>query len=185
METAQLNVWLTFWAGIGPILTAGIGAWWVRRNQVDDRNFHAAQEKSRLDSLHDEAETARVRQEISSRFTSRRQVFIDFLSASFDFVWKGEGPQEPEVRERHRERFSKCFTILMLLDQNAIGTEAMGVWNACHECVAMRLSPNEQTFQQLKNAREVFTEKAFALLSEQVSAVDAVSGIPALPIVQA
>lgn len=175
MATDQPSTWLTVWASVGPVLTGAIAAWWSRRKQVQDREYVSSQEQRRLDTARQEANEALSEQDRRKRLDWRRETFIDFFGASHDFIWKGNGPQEPEVRERHRERFTKCFATLMLLDQSSIGGEAIELWDASHNIVPLLGGNNSQALDEavlrLRNARHAFSSKGQQLLLEQMRSV--------------
>jgi hypothetical protein len=171
MDAAHVNVWLAMWGAIGPVLVAGVSSWYNRRGRAADRKFradvdreHRAEErKAKLDDAavadHDRA------------LSWRRNTHIDFLSASFDFAWQGSGPQEYDVRERHRERFAKSFSTLSILDP-AISTEACAVWEACNRVPAVRdQAEHASATADLAAARGRFAAKAHELLALQLEEI--------------
>jgi len=176
MGASQLNIWLTLWAAIGPILTGGVAAWWAWHKHLNDRDHQAETDQKRRDEIRDEAKAAAIREDKRRQLDWRRQTFIDFFGASHDFIWKGAGQQEPDVRERHRERFTKCFATLMLLDQEHIGFETIAVWNACHAILA-EMAGTDQLAKDaataaLREARQAFAAKGQQLLLDQVRGAD-------------
>jgi hypothetical protein len=176
MGTVQMNTWLTIWAVIGPLLTGGVGAWWNWYRNNIDRNYRAETDQKLREEIRNETKAAATLEDKRRQLDWRRKIFIDFLSASQDFVWKGAGTQETDVRERHRERFSKCFATLMLLDQAQIGFEAVAVWNACYATVAEMEGTNQQAQDAasaaLRDARQAFAEKGQQLLLDQIRGAD-------------
>lgn len=171
----QLNTWLTIWAAAGPILTGAVSQWWSRRRQVQDREYESFLEQKRLDAIKQDTSAAAIQQDRKQQLDWCRQTFIDFFSASYDFVWRGGGGQEPDIRERHRERFTKSFSVLMLLDQISIGQEAIAVWNACHESVNAMAGTDQQamnnTATKLREARDAFSLKGNQLILEQIGGI--------------
>lgn len=169
MESVQVNAWLAAWGVIGPVLVAGISTWYNRRNQVDDRTFNTSTENARRTEERkirfDDAEIA----DYDRALTWRRNTLIEFLSASFDFVWKGSGSQESEVRERHRERFTKAFATLSILDP-AIATEACDLWEACIKINSVNVPEHAAAVEKLAEARGKFALKAHQLIAEQIVA---------------
>lgn len=156
---------LSIWGGAGPLLGAGVSAWWTNRNRIADREWTQREDESRRER--EALATARnsFYKGETAALERRRATFIEFYRGSYDFLWMAEGTKSIEAREKHRERFTNAFSVLMLLDQPAIGAEALAVWNACQEVAGNFPNVKPETFSKLHVARAAFAAKAHAIVS--------------------
>jgi len=160
------NAFLTIWAGIGPLLSAGASAWWSNRNRVADRDWGEAREEERRGRDHLEEARKFLRVDRNKAINWRRGTFIDFFAGSYDFVWIVQSEKSQEIRESHRQKFTRAFGVLMLLDMAAIGDEAQAVWNACHTVVGAYPNAAPEQTQGLSSARAAFAVKAQEIIGQ-------------------
>ncbi|HEX8710983.1 MAG TPA: hypothetical protein VF730_03845 [Terracidiphilus sp.] len=178
IATAMLSIW----GGAGPLIGAGVSAWWANRNRVADREWGQRDKEQRLQREELAAARKVLQASESSALDWRRSTFIEFFSASHDFVWMQQGEKSFEVRERHRERFTKAFSVLMLLDQVSIGAETQAVWNACQAIVGAFPHTSSEQITELQMARAAFSAKASAIITGaynlRVAQLSAAAGVP-------
>ena len=171
MDTA--TVILSIWGGAGPLVGAGFSAWWANKVRIADRTWTAEQaEISRKIARKDAAEKT-LEENRRGALIWRRSTFIDFFSCAHDFLWVPQGTNAQEVREQHRQKFTKAFATLILLDGNDIGKETQEVWNATHQAVGNFPNATPEQTQALLRARAGFVEKAQALITTEFKKFDA------------
>lgn len=160
------NAFLTIWAGVGPLLSAGVSAWWSNRNRIADRNWSETREEDRRGREKLEEARKFLRDDRNRAINWRRGNFIDFFAGSYDFVWIVQSEKSQETRELHRQKFTRAFGILMLLDMATIGNEAQAVWNACHVVVGAYPNTTLEQSQALTVARSAFAAKAQEIIGQ-------------------
>lgn len=172
MDASSINEGLAFWSVAGPLLTAGASTYWHRRVQVSDRDHdeqRAAQEREHQERLDD---ARRALGAAEKAFVERRKIFLDFVTASYDFLWHLPGVREESISDanRHREVFSRAYATLMVLDGPAIGDQATELWNAVFQARSLNAGapPEEKqrVFGNLMTSRERFQIRAQELLAQ-------------------
>ena len=171
MHTA--TVILSIWGGAGPLVGAGFSAWWANRVRIADRKWMTKQaEINRKIARKDVAEKT-LEENRRGALSWRRSTFIDFFSCAHDFLWVPQGANGQEVREQSRQKFTKAFATLMLLDGDEIGKETQDVWNATHTSVGAFPHATPEQTQALMRARANFAQKAHTLITAEFRKFDA------------
>jgi hypothetical protein len=178
MDTTGINGWLALWAGIAPILTGAASAIWSRRNQTSDRTFLRDQESEKYAREAEAHREAAARAWAESALVERRKTFLNFLTASHDFLWHLPTNQElnpaQEVElNRYREEFTRAYATLKILDAQAMDGQTVELWNAVWAARAMVSRPLDDpertaAMTRMSRARSEFAISAHQLLAEQL-----------------
>jgi hypothetical protein len=178
MTTDATTTGLAIWGALAPIAVSAASQWWARRGRREDRihDLRALQEE-RKEKNRQETEK-RSQQWKDTAFEYRRSVVLEFTAAALDFLWadgatiSGSSAQD---RDRHRERFSKAYAALQILDAE-LREPALEVWNATYDMIRANRSQVQADIQAatelLKLARARFSKVAHDELNVQLGRLD-------------
>lgn len=179
----NLDTLLKVWAVLGPLVAAGVSAWWSRRNQVNDRDYGHSLEMERLDR----ADTARIldhqRAVRTERHNAIKESLADFMASSHEYVRKQSDWLANPIPEKHQaasqatDTFTYSSQGVILLGDEQLADKAVELWNATLKIPKSYKTPiNEQYEQDLdayKLARADFNTHARRYLDSLAQATDA------------
>lgn len=170
--------WDTFfrvWAVAGPLLAAGVSAWWARRNQVYDRDYEHKLELNRLDRADAARNLDHKRAVQAERYNEIKSAIATFMSSSHEFVrkqsdyWTDPTPEKHQAATLANDKFTYSQQTVILLGDEALAGKAIDLWNATLEIPKSYKTPADAEYEGkiavYRMARMEFNENARTYLS--------------------
>lgn len=167
---AELTTLTTAWAVFGPLGTAAISAWWLRRNQVKDREHEHALELQRLDRADAAKKLDHQRAVRAERYSEIKDALATFMAGSLEFIrktsqWMAEPTEDNrQAASQTNDTFGYNFQVVTLLGDEQLSEAAQVLWNETLGVPRSYKNPMDaayiQKIEACKQARAEFNKHA-------------------------